>query len=336
MMKSFRTKLGAFLTTSVVLIATNVSTLSLVQARESNAKHDAPIISNMIHAMDAYVRGENFDSNSELNALEGQILALMYKHNVSPEFIENIAKKLTMENGISDEQEEVKVPTWWDGIVNPDNFNLKSRTKKIFAIEKELAKEEKKFTTPIAVHAFRFDVVDQLSDFFNDNLFCYYLVTDGVIPSGKVTNIYKNINGGESFFLDSEDRKVYPMGNEGARVPSNHLIIDYGIVKSNQSDIAELKKISGVIIDLASILYSVQNPAGSPVIMKLREQVKILTASLLDSHVNSRLVTDSLYLNNEDVMSNLGSSSHYEFSKNYSGQVWWSTWQYNLHFRVLR
>src|SRR5690606_37877520 len=79
----------------------------------------------------------------------------------------------------------------------------------------------------ISLHFTKVKVEEESDDVFNDDLYFYFFLTDGVIPSGKVTSIYKNLDEGDSVHIMPADRVLYPVTGE-AKSPRRHLIVDYG------------------------------------------------------------------------------------------------------------
>lgn len=196
---------------------------------------------------------------------------------------------------------------------------------------------------PIALHVFKIDIINSEDDLFGDNLYCYFFVTDGVVPSGKVTSIYKSSNGGDSLFLDNEDRVVYPLVfprsevYRQGRVINKQLIVDFGIVESDGDQIDNLQKISSSIIGLATAVYAITHPGTTRSMEALRREIKILSDALLKLDSDDRLVTDTIILPAEKVPALFTNDSNIlEFVKRYQGVHNGSEWEYLLHFRILK
>src|SRR5690606_6876137 len=141
----------------------------------------------------------------------------------------------------------------------------------------------------MALHAFRFDVIDKKGLFFGDDIYAYYYVTDGLVPQGKVTEIYKNVKSCQAFFFNANDRVIFPGAGIVSATPSQHLIIDMGIIESNKDDIAQMQKISDVIIDLVIAVYGTQNPNTGAILLKLRQEIKALARELIALKKDDRL-----------------------------------------------
>ena len=71
----------------------------------------------------------------------------------------------------------------------------------------------------------------------------------------QVTEIYKGLSGGQSFFLSATDRVLFPTKAIGFQVPYKHLIVDLSIIESEEDDIKEMQKISQAILPLAASAY---------------------------------------------------------------------------------
>lgn len=189
----------------------------------------------------------------------------------------------------------------------------------------------------IALHALKMDVVKTSDDFFKDDIYVYFFITDGVIPTGKVTSTYKGLSAGQSFFFTQEDRKVFPLVDKlMSKSPSRHLIIDYGIIESDGDDIKELQKISDVIIDLAIAVYSTYKPESSKVLINLRKEVKALSQLLLSLNHDDRMATGTVAFNNDELAQMLGNRSYIEIKKEHFLNERFNNWEYNLYFRILK
>lgn len=188
----------------------------------------------------------------------------------------------------------------------------------------------------VALHAFRMDVVEESDDFFKDDIYVYYFITDGVIPTGKVTSIYKGIKAGQSFFFNEIDRAIYPLVGIPAKSPENHLIVDYGIIESDGDDIKDLQKLSSIIIDIAIAVYSSYDPQNAEILIKLRKEIKALADLLLSMNNDDRLVTGTFGFKANEIADVLGNSSYIEFKKTHKHDSTFDSWEYDLRFRMIR
>ncbi len=187
----------------------------------------------------------------------------------------------------------------------------------------------------ISLHAYKLDVKKQ-SDLMADDIYAYYFVTDGVIPTGKVTSIYKDTRSGQSFFFNEADRTIFPLVGIPAKVPQGHIIVDYGIIESDGDDIKQMQKLSSLIIDLAILIYSTQNPEGGEVLGRMRREIKALADMLLELNHDDRLVTGSFAYTNAQLAEVLENTTYVEFSKNHQNPERFGGFDYTLSFRILK
>lgn len=198
-------------------------------------------------------------------------------------------------------------------------------------------RKKEPFKVPeLALHAFGFDVVEESDDFFNDDIYCYFFITDGVIPTGKVTGIYKGLDQGETFFFNEVDRAIYPLLGVPAKSPENHLIIDYGIIESDGDDIKDLQKLSSIIIDIAIAVYSSVDPENGQVIANLRKEVKALADLLLSMNNDDRLANGSFGYTTAELSEILREQTYVEFKKVHKKESNFDDWEYHLRFRLIR
>lgn len=189
----------------------------------------------------------------------------------------------------------------------------------------------------IAFQMNKVSVLEDSDDWFDDDVYAYFFITDGLTTTAKITDTYKNVDEGEAFFLSIKDRKLFPVIGSDAKALTSHLIVDMGIVESDGDDIAEAKKITGIIIDIAIVIISSQNPEVGRELAKLRKEIKALADFFNNLNKDDRLITDSLIFNSGDLEKMLPDGrTVYPFSKKYSGKDRWSEWEYQVDFRVLK
>lgn len=188
----------------------------------------------------------------------------------------------------------------------------------------------------VAFHAVRIDVNKKADVFFNDDVYAYFFVTDGVIPTGKVTSIYKGLTSGDSFFFNEVDRAIFPLVGISAKKPENHLIIDYGIIESDGDDIKKMQQLSSIIIDIAIAVYSAHDPQNAQILVSLRKEIKALADLLLTMNNDDRLVTSSFAYTTADLAKLLKEDSFVEIKKNHKKTNGFKTFNYDIHFRLLR
>jgi hypothetical protein len=188
----------------------------------------------------------------------------------------------------------------------------------------------------IAVHAFKFKVQEASDNWFKDDIYAYFFITDGVIPTGKVTSIYKGLSNGQSFFFNEIDRAIFPLVGITAKRPENHLIIDYGIVESDGDDIKELQALSSIIIDIAIAVYASYDPQNAQILINLRKEVKALAEMLLGLNNDDRLVTSTLAYKSNQIEEMLKNESYVEITRKHHSKAALNSWEYDLSFRFIR
>jgi hypothetical protein len=188
----------------------------------------------------------------------------------------------------------------------------------------------------MSVHGYRIDVIEEDDDWSGDDLYVYTFVTDGVVPTGKVSKIYRRLHAGDSFFLDEVDRVLYPVAGILSAIPQNHLIIDYGIVESEGRDIEDMRKLTEIISHIAVAYFTATQPAVGAILSQLRQEVVHLANLVNSLDVDDRLVTNSLYFSGQNLVSLFQDQSFSETKINHKGKNGWSRWEYNIHFRFLQ
>ena len=188
---------------------------------------------------------------------------------------------------------------------------------------------------PVALHAFRLDVVEDYDDMMNDDIYSYFIVTHDDVMWGKVTSIYKGVDEGQSFFLSAEDRGLF--GPKGEKIaPKNYTIVDYGIIESDGDEIAQLHKISDAIVDLALAAISIYNPDAGAAAMQARAETQNLLRLVISLDDDDRLVTDSVRFNPELMATMLAGSTVHEFGKLHEYEDFWTAYAYRINFRLMR
>lgn len=188
---------------------------------------------------------------------------------------------------------------------------------------------------PIALHAFRLDVIEDYDDVMNDDLYCYFITTHDDMVWGKVTSIYRGLDEGDSVFLSPEDRGLF--GPRGEKLlPKNHTIVDYGIIESDGHDIQELHKVSDAIVDLAAVALTVYHSQAGVAAEQAREETKNLLQLLIDLDDDDRLVTDTIRFSPALMMTLLSGSSVHEFAKSHERSTILTRFAYRINFRLIR
>ncbi|MBF0360476.1 MAG: hypothetical protein HQK49_05655 [Oligoflexia bacterium] len=326
---------------SALLLSLTLSLLSFAvfsnDATGTNERKLSLAFPYVLKGIDAYVNESKsankstITNNSDNLALK-RVYDILKKNSVDKKYLTKILDKFSPTN-----------KNWPN---NLNNYYLPADDYSDYLIKSSLSSDRKTVTTTttatkpipkIALHAFKFEVINAYHDFRKDDLFFYFFVTDGVIPMGKVTNIYRKNSSGDSFFLNEKDRIIYPLNGEFARAPINHLIVDYGIVDAMDENIEEMKKITGLIIDLVMAVYSVYNPAAAPALVALRKEVKNLSDALISMDADHKLVTDSFHYQANQLANYFANNSTFnEFFKEFDGKLTVSTWEYRMGFRLLK
>lgn len=188
----------------------------------------------------------------------------------------------------------------------------------------------------MAVHAFRFKVNDESDNWFRDDIYTYFFITDGVIPTGKVSSIYKGLSSGQSFFFNEIDRAIFPLVGVPAKKPENHLIIDYGIIESDGDDIKEMQKLSSIIIDIAIAVYSSYDPQNAQILINLRKEIKALADMLISMNNDDRMAEGSFGWKVKELEEILRDETYVEITKRHHSKAEFAKFDYELSFRLLR
>lgn len=197
-------------------------------------------------------------------------------------------------------------------------------------------KETSEEAPEMAIHASQFKVVEESDDWMKDDIYVYFFVTDGVIPTGKVSSVYRGLGRNQSFFFNEIDRAIFPLPGIPAKRPDNHIIVDYGIMESDGEDIRKLQKLSSIIIDLAIAVYSSYDPQNAEIIINLRKEIKALTEMILSLNTDDRLATGSFGYKARELNEMLKDDSYVEIMKKHRETTAFSSWEYRIFFRLLR
>lgn len=269
---------------------------------------DSKIIPVFMEAASMYIDGTS--SNLVIRSDIRAALSVLEKNNLDPSLLEkHIANK---------------------------SRNWKLREDDQFDNWKHESPESVSEIPEIAVQAFKLKVIEDSDDWFNDDIYTYFFITDGVIPTGKVTSVYKGIDQGQSFFFNEIDRAIFPLTGVPAKKPENHLIIDYGIIESDGDDTKELQKLSSIIIDIAIAVYSTYDPQNAQILINLRKEIKALAEMLLSLNHDDRLATGTIGYKVSELEEMLKDETYVEVSRKHDGGGDLSKWEYKIYFRFLR
>lgn len=188
---------------------------------------------------------------------------------------------------------------------------------------------------PIALHMTKFHVTDEYDDVTNDDIYVYTITTYGDRVWGKVSDIYKGLDEGDTVFFNAQDRGVFGPRGEAMSI-QNHLIVDLGIIESDGDDIKQMKVLSDIIVDLAVVALTIENPQAGIAAAKARQEVKNLLHLIISLENDDRLIAESMYFTPDDIAQNLSGKSFYEFTKRYKTETIFTRFDYELMWRFLR
>jgi len=186
----------------------------------------------------------------------------------------------------------------------------------------------------LALHAVSFTAHEISDAWMQDDVFCYFFVTDGGVPYGRVTATYRGLSAGEGFHFLPNERVIFP-ARPGFQVPQGHLTVDYGVVEADGDDTAQLQKLAGVVIDLAMAVYAAQDPRLASLLLNLRAEVKALAEALLNLEHDDRLVTGTLAWDNR-WQQQLEAQGVVNVKRTHHSRDFWDSWKYELRWRWLK
>lgn len=187
----------------------------------------------------------------------------------------------------------------------------------------------------LALQVARFEVREATDDWLGDDIYCYFFVTDGSLPWGKVTSIYRGVRGGESFFFNPTDRRLFPLQGEMG-VPRGQLVVDYGIMESDGDDGKKTRRLMGLVIDLALAAYGELEPGPGQVMLSLRAEIKALAEALGSLDHDDRMATGTVVLDATTVRRRLKGGIRAEWSTTHHSGSFWNKWSYRLGWRLFR
>jgi hypothetical protein len=177
---------------------------------------------------------------------------------------------------------------------------------------------------PMKLYANKFTVKEDYDDIFNDDIYMYFLITEGGKVKLKLTAIYTGLDEDDSFFFSAQDRELISINNEfgdSVRDLAREIIIDFAILEADGDDVKLLKKlVSQAAFIAANAGY------GSP---QLNSAIVSFFGAVADLKHDSRLVTDTLILrggNDKTVQ---------EYTYKYKGERYFSSYHYFLNFRLV-
>lgn len=287
---------------------------SLLLASLNSFAQDSKVIPTFLEATESYVHGQK--DVLSLRPEVRSVIDVFIKNQIAPELLSDLQALYSTKRKWALPADD-KYDQWIKDLDNNSHFNKEQVT-----------------TPPISFQAVRLDVVN--SSDISDDIYAYFFVTDGVLPTGKVTSIYKGLSSGQSFFFNQLDRAIFPLAGVASQSPNNHLIIDYGIIESDGDDITKLQKLSSIIIDIAIAVYSTQAPGSGAMVASLRKEIKALANLVITQDNDDRLVTHSVGLQNKQINELIDGKTFYDFKKNHKYDSTFHSWEYNMHFRIIK
>mgnify|MGYP003670912099 CR=1 FL=1 len=205
-------------------------------------------------------------------------------------------------------------------------FELRSYEVKQFRLPISAVKSNQR----IDLHLPQLKVIEEEDDFFNDDLYMWFVITLDGISYTKVTKIYKGLDEGQVLQFDHEDRVINSIAFR------RNAIIDWGIVESDGDDIAEMQRLSRNALDLIFMALSEQEDPDTPNrIERLREQTAKVMTLLLGLDHDDRLATGSLVLDSSDSQRTWENGGIMEFKQDFRGSHFGSDWHYELLWRLI-
>ena len=195
-------------------------------------------------------------------------------------------------------------------------------------------------SSPVALHLYQVDVREDFDDGMNDTIYLYAIMTDGTVTWGKVTGQYPSIDEAQSVMLSAEDRILYPTPGISSKIPSTHLIVDYGIMESDGDDIAALQKLSSEILQIAKEVLMLVYPDYAALTEILARETQTLLSSILALNYDDRMAVGTVRMSTDEIAGMLNNQSYYEFSRTHKGTgfefPFSSDWEYQVWFRLLK
>lgn len=168
----------------------------------------------------------------------------------------------------------------------------------------------------VSIHLNKFKVIEDYDDFMNDDIYLYVITTIGNQVSLNLTNVYRGLDEGDSFYFFPSDR-VLATEVELSKSP---VIVDFGIIEADGEDIIILKQL---ISDLVAIA-----PAGDLLNPRYLQAIKAFFYAVANLKDDTRLVTDTIVIQKGE------DKNFEEYDFIYSGERYWSDYKYLVNFRI--
>lgn len=270
---------------------------------------ESKVIPSFLEAADIYSQDPKIESSILRPDLK-EIVEIFKQNSIKPELLEKFS----------------------DALYRKEKWILKSDTYDQWIAEAQRSRSIQEEGPDLSLHAYKVSVIETSDDYLKDDIYVFFFVTDGVIPVGRVSSIYRGLSSGQSFFLSETDRVLFPQGM-ASKKPENHLIVDYGLIESDGDDIKDMQKLTSIIIDIAIAVYATYNPQNAQILINLRKEVKALADLLINLNNDDRLISGSFGYSATDLKKMMESQTYVEFVKNHKQK---KEWEYNIHFRMLR
>ena len=217
-------------------------------------------------------------------------------------------------------------------------FKLKPSSKRCTSFKASLPKQPKsifefktsKSISLVHLHLPSLKVIEEEDDFFNDDIYMWFVITIDGIPYTKITKIYRGLDEGQTLQFDAEDRIINNLQYR------RKAIIDWGIVESDGDDISEMQRLSRHALELVYLALNQQDDANNPSrIERLKDQTVKVMELLLGLDHDDRLTSGTLILDSSSTQRTWQNGGVYEFSQDFIGSHMNSDWHYQILWRLL-
>ena len=182
----------------------------------------------------------------------------------------------------------------------------------------------------VHLHLPSLKVIEEEDDFFNDDIYMWFVITIDGIPYTKVTKVYKGLGEGQTLQFDGEDRVISNLHFK------RNAIIDWGIVESDGDDISEMQRLSQHALEIVYLAMNQQNDPNNPSrIELLKNQTAKVMELLLGLDHDDRLTSGTLILDSNTTQRTWQNGGIYEFVQDFTGSHMNSDWHYQILWRLL-
>ncbi|MBH47046.1 MAG: hypothetical protein CME71_02620 [Halobacteriovorax sp.] len=180
------------------------------------------------------------------------------------------------------------------------------------------------------VHLPQLKVIEEEDDFFNDNIYMWFIMTVDGIPYSKVTSIYRGLDEGDILVFNHIDRIINDL------IYKRQLIIEWGIVESDGDDISKLQELSRQSLRLIQLyMQSDASQSSSQLSIALHQQSAEVLAKLLELDHDDKLISGTLVLDARATNQTINVGGLYDFNQGFKGSHLGSDWHYELTWRFL-